>query len=430
MSVSPAARRAAASRVRRTLITVGAASALTVALSGTGALARTSAAPPTGTPGVVTDYAFDAASYGSQTTGNPVVDSGPTALSYLPCTRLAPASDQNAVASVGDVEGVLLEGLTTANRTEQEAGTTAVVSRVHIASGSLAGGQVTFTDLTGVARSFADSAGFHVRTVSQIGSLTVGGVLVELPPEGEQAEIPVPGAGVLTLHRTVRQTSAVSATGAVNVLRFDSDEGTTEKVGRAYSRIDGGTEGGLFAGAAWGSDARADRVATLGRAALRPMPCAGTRGRVLRSSTAAVRTEFGFLGVRRSSVYGEQQADSASGWTRGRVASASFGDGRLRLRAITAVARVGRTADGDVVSSATGTGVGRVVVDGQPVQPSLDEPLRIPGLGSVSVRTVHRSPDGIDVTGVTVRLTNGTPRDRGDDTIVNLGRARLAIGAG
>ena len=382
--------------------------------------------------GTLTDFGFDAASYGSKTTGNPAAASGATALSHVPCTRYVPRSQANFVAEVGDGDGVALHGVTTRNHTAQTDGTTVAVSRVHIAAGTLAGGQVEFTDLTGRVRSFHDTAGFHVQTVSQLGALTVGGVPIEPPGDGTEMEVPVPGVGTLVIHAAVRHETAFGSTGAVNVLRLDGSDGTTERVGRAYSRIDGQIEGGLFAGAAWGSDGRVDGTAALGKAALRPMPCPGTRGKVLRNSTGEATSDFGYVGLRRSSVSGVQGTDgSASGYARSSVSAAGFGDGQLRFRNITAVAHVTRFANGTVVRSARGTGVGRIIVGGELIPtPAPGEPQPVPGLGWFTVRSVHLSPNGIDVTAVVVRLHNGTPADTTDDTVVNLGRAQLAIRRG
>ena len=410
----------------------GALAMTLVAVPGTTAAAREKerAGQPGGGAGTLTDFGFDAASYGSQTTGNPAAVSGPTALSHIPCTRYVPRSQDNVVAEAGDGDGVALQAVTTRNHTAQSAGTTEAVSRVHIAAGTLAGGQVEFSDLTGRVRSFHDTAGYHVQTVSRLGSLTVGGVPVVLPDDGTEMEVPVPGLGTLVLNHTVRHETAISSTGAVNVLRFNGSDGTTERVGRAYSRIDGEIEGGLFAGAAWGSDGRVDDTATLGRAALRPMPCPGTRGKVLRNSTGEATFDFGHVGARRSAVSGVQGTDgSASGYARSKVTAAGFGDGQLRLRNITAIADVTRRGD-DVVSSARGTGVGRIIVSGEEIQPPFGESQQVPGLGSFTVRSVHRTANGLDVTAVSVRLHNGTPADTTDDTVVNLGRAKLAIRRG
>ncbi len=85
--------------------------AVAVAAAGlTGAgLVTTTALPAQAAPqGTLTDFGFDAQSYGSQTTGNENADSGATALSNIPCTRYVPRSNENFVEQAGDGDGVAL----------------------------------------------------------------------------------------------------------------------------------------------------------------------------------------------------------------------------------------------------------------------------------------------------------------------------------
>lgn len=425
---------------RRTLIAGVAVAALGLTIpAGTGTASAGDTNEPTGgaartavPPGTLTNFGFDAASFGSQTTGNPNADSGPTALSFVPCTRYVPRSGENFVAQGGDGDGVSVQGVSTHNFTQRLGGATSAISVVQIASGTLAQGQVAFTDVVGRVRSFHGSAGYDVVTASSVGSLTVNGVPVDVPAPGEEAEIPVPGAGTLILNHVVRNVTASSATGTVNVVRFEGDDGSTEKIGRAFSRLDGEIEGGLFAGSAWGSDARTGDAAAFGQGALRPIPCPGTRGKVLANETGQSRFDFGSIGARRSSVYGVQRENaSATGWTHSHVDGATFGGGQLRFRNINAFANVTRFAGGAVARDADGTGVGAIFVNDEQVQPPAPgQPQGIAGLGTFTVRSVQLSDNGIAVTAVVVRLSNGTPEDTTDDTVVNLGQARLAIRQG
>lgn len=403
----------------------------TVGLTGAG-LGTVTALPAQAAPqGTLTDFGFDAASYGSKTTGNENAASGATALSVLPCTRYVPRSSENFIEQVGDGDGVELTNAHTRNFTEVNGGQTAVISRVEISNGTLAGGEIAFTNLVGRVKSYHGAAGFRVDTTSSLGSLSIGGVPVPLPIGDQETAIPVPGAGTLYVNRQVSRANQVSATGGVNVMRFVGDDGTVEKVGRAFSRIDGNIEGGLFKGSAWGSDARTGDLAALGRAALQPMPCPGTRGNVLETRTGRLDTAFGFIGARYSAVMGEQHANnSASGYTRSVIDRAGF-NGVLAFRNIEARANVTRQADGDVVRNAKGTDIGQILVNGQPIaQPLPGESRNVAGVGRFTVKTVQKSPIGIDVTAVTVQLFNGTPKNLSDDTVVHLGRAKLAIKRG
>ena len=423
---------------RRTL----AASAALIAAAplALGAATSVSAAAPPGASslatgstdrGTLTNFGFDAFSYGSRTTGNENAQSDATAPSFLPCTRRVPSTRENFLVTAGDGDGVELSGVTTRNYTDRANSAVSVFSTVRIDSGSLAGGQIQFENLRGVARSYHNASGFHATTVSRVGSLSIGGVPAPVPSDGEQLEIPIPGTGTLFLNYAGTRANMTSATATVNVIRFEAENGTIEKVGKATSRIDGEVEGGVFGGAAWASDARVADLAAAGRAALQPIPCAGTNGRIIESSNAAGTVpDVGVLGVRRSFVHGVQNAGSAEGYTRSVVDTASFGGGVLELRNIKARANVARQSDGDVISNAKGTGVGTILVNGEEVpMPPAGEPQEVPGLGSFAVRTVIKTATGIDVTGIIVRLENGTP-DVSDDTVVNLARATLQIRRG
>ncbi|CAA9321966.1 MAG: Multimodular transpeptidase-transglycosylase [uncultured Nocardioidaceae bacterium] len=382
--------------------------------------------------GTLTDFGFDAHSYGSRTTGNDTAQSGATAASHFPCTRYVPRTTENFLATAGDGDGVALSGVRTRNYSHRADGAVSIFSTVRIDSGSMAGGQIAFENLRGVGRSYHRASGFHALTVSRIGTLTIGGVPVPLPNDGEEREILIPGSGTLYLNYARTSESRFHAGATVNVLRFVANDGTVERVGKATSRIDGQVEGGVFRGSAWASDARTGGLAALGRAAVRPIPCAGTRGKILESGNAnATVTEVGVFGARRSFAYGIQRDKSATGYTRSEVDNASFGAGVLEFRNIKGRANVTRQADGDLLRNAKGTGVGTIRVNGQQVPtPPAGEAQDVAGLGSYTVRVVNKTRTGIDVTGIIVRIENGTPADRSDDTVVNLARATLGIKRG
>lgn len=403
----------------------------TAGLAGAG-LVTAAALPAQAAPqGTLTDFGFDASSYGSKTTGNDNARSGATALSVLPCTRYVPRSNANFIERVGDGDGVALQNVRTRNFTAATDTQTAVTSRVTISDGTLGGGEIAFTNLTGLVKSYHDASGFHVDTTSTLGTLTIGGAPVAVPIGEQETAIPVPGSGTLYVNFQVGNANAVSAVGGVNVLKFVADDGTVEKVGRAFARIDGNIEGGLFRGSAWGSDARTGNIAALGRGALQPMPCPGTRGEVVDTRTGRLDTAFGFIGARYSAVKGEQLATrSATGYTRSVVDRAGFSPA-LQFRNIEARANVTRQADGDVFRNANGTGVGEILVNGEPISmPAPGQSRNVAGVGTFILKTVQKTPIGINVTAVTVQLFNGTPKDLRDDTIVHLGRAKLAIKRG
>ncbi len=399
-------------------------------IASTSLVAATTVAAQAESAGRVTNFGFDAQSYGSVTKGNPNARSGKTAVSFIPCTRSVPRSRENFAAATGDGDGVALNNVQTNNFTRYVDGTTSVTSLVESSDGTLAGGAVGFTDLKGRVKSFHDSSGFHLATTSSLGSLTINGVPVPVPAGGQQATFPVPGQGTLTVNRQIGTARRSGAIGAVNVLRFDGDDGTIEKVGRAFGRIDGGVEGGIFGGSAWGSDASTADAVVLGRDPIQAMPCPGTDGEVRETRSVRGQTDPGFIGQQYVAANGEQRSnDSALGYTRAQVERAQFGV--LEFRNIRGRANVRRASDGDVFSDSEGTGVGTILVGGQEVDsPPAGEPQDVAGVGTFTVRSVHRTRNGIEVTGVTVVLENGSPNNTSNDTTVHLANANLKIGRG
>ncbi len=211
------------------------------------------------------------------------------------------------------------------------------------------------------------------------------------------------------------------------MLRYKEDGpgGTIEKVGRAFARIDGNVEGGIFGGGAHGTDSTTGDTAATGKSARRPMPCPGTDGDLLVTRQGQSTTDFSVVGEQTSQARGAQRTNSARGYTQARIDRVGFSGGILVLRNIRARARVVRQADGDVLRSARRTGVGTILVNGeeQPTPPAGEE-QQVTGLGSYTVKVVDKSHIGLQVIAVVVRLNNGTPGDRSDDTIANLGNAR------
>ncbi|MBA2446033.1 MAG: hypothetical protein H0V49_11985, partial [Nocardioidaceae bacterium] len=332
-----------------------------------------------GKRGILTDFGYDATAYGSKSDDNTTADSDATAVSHLPCTRYVPRDRDNHVAN-SDQGGVTLRNVDTHNFTRQRNGVTSATSVATAEGGKMAGGAVRFTDLRASNRSLHERGeGFRVEQVSSIGSLEVSGVNVPIPSNGRTFTVPVPGRGDLVVNERKRKVTKRSAVGTVNVLKFVGTDGTVQRTAHAQSRIDGNVEGGVFQGGAVGSRAVVADTATSKKGAAQPIPCPGTFGKVLESSTGEANPTFGVLGARRSFAYGVQRDNrSAEGYTRSIVESASFG--ALTLRNIRGRANVTRQADGDVKRNARGTGVGSITVAGQEQdKPPAGEAQRFPG---------------------------------------------------
>ena len=374
----------------------------------------------------LTDFGFDATAYGSKADGASGTQSDATAVSHLPCTRYVPRERSNHVANA-DQGGVQTSNVDTRNFTRQNNGLTSATSIATVQGGSLAGGAVTFTDLRARNVSLHERGqGFSVRQFSSVGSLEVAGAAVPIPDDGSTQMVPVPGQGTLVINDKSSRVSRRGAAGTVNALKFVGDDGRVQRTAHAASNIDGALESGLFHGGAWANQAVVAETATTKRGAYQPIPCTGTFGEVLESSTGESEESFGTLGARRSYAYGVKGADgSARGYTRSVVDTARFGV--LELRNIRGRANVTRGAGGMIFRNAKGTGVGEILIAGEAQeQPPAGEAQPFPG-GEYTIRVVKEIPSGIEAKGAVVRAFNGTPNNRTDDTVVNLAVATLRI---
>ncbi|MDQ3416667.1 MAG: hypothetical protein M3474_06160 [Actinomycetota bacterium] len=325
-----------------------------------------------------------------------------------------------------------LNAVRTRNFTREKERQVSVISTARIDDGKLAGGAVRFSNAKAKVVSSHNRKGFVSRTASTIGRLRVNGLPVVL--DGTEQKVPVVATdgsiGTLTINYQVKRSNRRSALGGVNVLRYQEDgpRGTIEKVGRAFSRIDGNVEGGIFGGQAYGTKSRIGTIAQTGKSAKQPMPCPGTNGEVLKTREVRVRAFGAVVGEQYSAAKGVQRNNSAGGYTLSRIVRVGFGGGTLVLKNIIARAKVVRQADGDVLRSAKGTGVGTILVNGEEQDtPAAGQQQNVAGLGSYRVKVVNKSRIGLNVTAVVVTLNNGTPADTSDDTVVQLGNAKLKI---
>lgn len=387
--------------------------------------------PAEGAPkGTLTNFTADAVSYGSRTVGDPNnVRSGATAAAYFPCTRYVPRETNNFVNTVtrGDTRLTNVR-----SRNFSAAGPISVTATNTAQSGTLGrGGLVTFTNLSARVRVYHNGSGFHVTPVSSLGSLKAplikSGPSVPIALTGRRQTVPVPGQGTLYLNYKQHSKGTHRAGGAVNVIRFVKNDGTTVKVGRASAQLSDGVTRGVFSGAAWGSQSKTGNLAATGRTALKPIACPGTRGKAISTTTGQTTLGSGFAGVQKSTVYGVQGRSGANGYTHSRVDRARFGGGALVLRNIDAWARVTRNRNGSYDRSDKGTGVGKILVNGSAVPtPKPGVSRKVAGLGTFTVAKVNKDPNGLEVVGVEVRLFNGSKID----TIVRLANAKLHIKRG
>jgi len=449
----------------------GLVATLTSALTLTGALAVSTATPANAVEQTITNYAFNGSAYGTYVGVNPLgVKSGPTAFSYLGCTRLtgiervrsvaavnAPLEDgvlyvgavdskswtyrankrvgmrsSNRVAEVvlGDPNGlnISIEGL----RTTSDAYATLTDKKLH--------GESTFT-----STDISANTGTPLDDVlNQVGA-GIGDLLEQLAKAGDN-QLVLPGLGRIALGRTrnaVYSSFAVSNAIALRVKLFGQDGvefiGAQDQenddinivIGRSRSRIAREVPSGVMTGSANALNGNVvTGLVTLGPYAERQLPCEGTRGQIRRTDvTSANLLNQSVLGAGAATarVYGIQKAGGyIKAWTEGRLANITLGAGdtSLVINGVVGRANVVLTKSGKIYKSISGSQVLSISAGGTsyPV-PKPDVPLVIDGVANIEVFVKETTKRSIRVTAVRVTLVPGTA----GETVVNIGNARAAI---
>lgn len=393
---------------------------------------------------VLTDHAFGAVGWSTKLSGGDVpAKSGRTGLATIACTRFANLTETNNTAAVNlPTDGSLLHvGATeTVVRTTTRKGVTTSQSRNDVASvliGDASADGLLLEQVLTRTRTWHDAKGYHRLARVTVGSVTqyVEGVAVSRTdiPSGQDLNgevLEVPGLAKITFgikSGRVNSSAAIARALGLKIELLTSD--TVARVGFAYSRIDGGATGGVMRGASWGSTVDGlGNIANSGRTALRPLPCVGTRGRVLQNEIAeVVIPDVARLGSVVSQVRGDQGNNTAYARGKSTIKRAGFGGRGLVLKGIQGEALVRRKSDGSYVRNAKGTQLGSITLNGesQPI-PAPGETLTIPDVARITVRHVSKTTNGIRVTAVRVQLLQGSEIE----STVKLGNVSLTVRRG
>lgn len=422
----------------------------------TGAVALTTA--PAQARVTKTDFGFQTHAFGTLVQGDAVgVRSGPTAYSLLGCTRLTGLSSDADIAGADlpgpdspQVQvGAVASHSSTFRTASGNVGTQSVTRISKITLGQ-APTQIVIEGLRTVAKAWADKAG-KLHSSSSYSSTDISGntgtplddvlgqagagindLLAQIPAGGQD----IPGLGKLEVggKTAIQGKSFASATATVLRLELTNPANTAITVGRAWARINRGLPAGVFQGGAYGADipAALGGVLHVGKLGQRPLPCQGTRGKVIENDLGGFDAGGAgqlVLGALSGEAWGEQNQDgSARAWTRGRVASLTLGP--LQLTGVVGKAAVRQTSSGKVVPSATYS-IGSITANGQ--TQSLPDPGQdlVVGDGNghdllkVRFGVVGKSRRAVHVTAaqITVLDIAGVPAG----TVIRLGNAGAAI---
>jgi len=418
----------------------------------------------------ITNYAFNGSAYGTHVSVNPLgVKSGPTAFSYLGCTRLTGilrersvlavnAPNEPAVLSVGAVDSVSRTyrmvggrvGMRSNNRVAKVVlgdpnGINITIQGLRTKSDAYATkdgklhAQSSFSSVD-ISANLPDQLAPLEDLLNKAGA-SINTLLAQLMKAADN-NIVIPGLGRIALGRTqnrVYTNHAISNAISLRVKLFGPNgvEDNTPVddvnliIGRSRSRIAREVPNGVMIGNGHAIDISAlDGTATLGPFGERPLPCEGTRGKVKEYSvvgTNLLNASVIGAGVGSGRVYGIQKADgSIKAWTEGRIASVTLGagDSSLKLTGIVGRANAILTKNGNLYRSRTGSQILSITANGTsypvPVPGTI---LEIPGVAKIQTFLTQRTKRTITVTAVRVTLLPDSP----GATIVNLGVAHVGI---
>ncbi|MGI8577214.1 MAG: choice-of-anchor P family protein [Nocardioidaceae bacterium] len=407
------------------------AAALSLTASGL-LLVGTSAGASTGTVAAATPttYALSASGYASRVHGGGVpADSGATAFQIIGCTDQAGLSKTNTQASI------TLQGIGTLSAAKTHVWTTNdngvvsswsrnSISKVVFVDSGL--GVLSLDGIVSLSQASHDASGFHARTKPTLGTitLTVAGIDTHFPVPPPGQSVTIPGVATITVGAGTRTQSAHGASALLDAVTVELiPTNTTVYLGHSRANIHDGIKSGVFGGSAYGTQLTVvGGVGQVGQTPRIVMPCQGTNGKVrVRTITGVSLPGVGSVSGLSASELANQTQTNAHAWERGKVAKATLAAGSLVITGVRGEARATYTVGSSVIKDTNGTTLAKVVFNGQVLQFPARGPLVIPGVASLTPKIVHRTPNGIEVTALQVKLLNGS------GATINLGHAKVKV---
>lgn len=426
------------------------------------------AAVLTGAPAeadALTDYGFQTSAFGTRVNAEQTgFRSDKTAFTWISCTRLTGLRRDSYVAA-GDAPAnnpsLSLGAVTSHSRTYRKAATGVVGTRstnkiASVTLGPSDGPHVTIEGLRTTADAWASKGGrlyaagafassdieSHTGDAQLDGALNQAGAGIGTLFDQIQASngdtLVVPGFGELSMGgRVLRKGThfaAVSAT-ALSVLLYGTDgvkgggDDSVATIGRSRARINDDVPAGLFRGRATAFNATL--LDGAGRSIIgdQPLPCMGTYGQVIETSTAGLNLGSAGaieVGGANTRVFGVQRPDGrARAWTESSVSTIVVGGpSGLKITGILGRANLRQSRSGKVRVDTDGSTVGALYVQGDRREvPGPGETITVPGLAKVAFFVKERHKRSISVTAVRITLLD----DSAGVSVIDLGRARAAI---
>ena len=347
-----------------------------------------------------------ASAYGSTAAVGPIT-SGKTAY-FAACSTTAGSTYGNDVAAtdlggvVGTVGAVVTKGSRTGNTLEVTSTTGAT---------SLLGGLVRAKAVASTSTSALAGTALRTSGSTLITGLTIAGVPTQVPA-GVGSRIDLPGIATITFNAQAVTSTRASTQLTVDALRIDVLKGNRLGLATGSVVVASSTSGASrptaypASGLAYGTAAKVGTLAVAGASAYVAMPCGGTGGSVVKRGVAALAVPGV---VTSSAITSTAQSVEASGSTTSVLGSTVDGvdllGGAVTADAITARSATTRTSAG-LSSTSTGTVITNLRVLGTPVSLGTkpNTSIDVAGLGRLTVQKTVKQTNGLDVTGLELKL--------------------------
>ena len=447
-------------RSRTSLLTRAAASVTAAGVALSGAVVALTAPAHAAVQRFETPFAFQGSAYGTRVSlGDPNqggVASGRTAWSLIGCTSMAPITNDkgsnvaklnaNSMIEVGAV----VSTTSTYRKPRQGLYGSRSVNRVAgLTIGPDDGPRLKFGGFTTTAHAFNDNgrfrsqASFDVLRVEHVGIEDSAGPVGELLDAIDAGDnqlieqiiagagtdgIEIPGLGTIHPAGTARTPrSRKGATANAYGIRIALENGSQVNIGRAWARIATSHPAGVFAGHAFGLEARvADGVIGVGRTPYQNLPCVGTNGEWRQNSLLEVPQHENLnAGGLRAETFAKPFRDGrAVARARSTVAEVTLGGGSLEIQGVVGQVNVFQNRRGRVHRrNVNGTKVAAIIADGEPRDvPAPGESLEIPGVAFIKAGVRQNlGRRGVRVHALRVEMLDGT------GLVLNIGTAKAKI---
>ncbi|HET9871729.1 MAG TPA: choice-of-anchor P family protein [Propionibacteriaceae bacterium] len=369
--------------------------------------------PPLTVPAVAATpphYSYSGTAYGTKVSVGSVVKSGPSGLLSLGCTT------DGQIHRTNSAVGTSNSALATNGSVSTTADTSAAPIQSKLSSTtpqvSLLRGVVSAVSVRAVSSTTRTSTGY---SVSSAGTNFSGLIVAGKPIPSTTAantRINLAGFGYLVVNEQIRRTNGLTVNGLHLVVtttnRLGIAVGSDVVVSSAFSALSGPVAG-VLGGHAYGTRVASGTTVVSGPSFVLSLPCLGTNGGLVDNTGAGISLGSTLRsGTIHNTVQGTVTTTTARGETTASVQAVDLLNGLVKANGIKADARA--STNGSTYGFRdTGSAFGSLTVSGRPglnAGVAANTTVSLPGVGTLYLRRVIRTPRSIEVRMIELVLSN------------------------